>query len=678
MLVDDKADRLVERGDREATLLRPTRHGAHRASRRRRRRALVALTIVLALLGGLAGSGYLAYSSVKLQVNQLQAQLTTHLELGQKELEAAKTSLKQANASHDEKLIDQAKVHFLTAKLQFMTASQIADNNDLLRRLEGFPSVGQLARSRHTSVDSVSEMGVQLALAGQDLAVLDGQLIKPAGSGQQGQGLLTVVTKVQDKIGTIRAELKAALKAADGVDMGVLPGGQQAAFLKARGSISLALASIEQFQSLVPILVEVLGGNGPRNYLIEQVNPAELRPGGGFIGTYSLLRADHGTLTLVKSGGAEELTLPRASFGAPGYVAPPGPLHEFVPNTSWSFLDSNFFPDFPSNAQAAIGFAQPHLSGYHIDAVISIDYYVVAKLLQLTGPMDVPGYALKLTADNFIQFVVQYDIQALTDPVADREHKAILAAVAGPLFQRVVALQPSQWPALLGALNDLAASRHLQISFNNGDVEKTIDQYGWSGALKTGAATDYMMEVESNLGGTKANYYITRSYAVELTRSGGTLHHKVSVDLWNDMPWEDRPGEYYRPYFRLYVSDKESNLKNDLSRPRYANPPPPAGTHMSDGWINRTLHGYHHEWITTFEWDTPWQPNGRGQEQIYWQKQPGTLNDKIDVTWHDGNGHTYNVSGDLAQDRVITLAPSAVTLVQGQVGTAQLPSLSLG
>ena len=44
------------------------------------------------------------------------------------------------------------------------------------------------------------------------------------------------------------------------------------------------------------MLTEVLGGNGARNYLIEQVNPAELRPGGGFIGTFSVLRADHGAL----------------------------------------------------------------------------------------------------------------------------------------------------------------------------------------------------------------------------------------------------------------------------------------------------------------------------------------------------------------------------------------------
>ena len=66
----------------------------------------------------------------------------------------------------------------------------------------------------------------------------------------------------------------------------MLPASQQATFVKARGTIATALTGIDEFDRLVPVLTEVLGGNGYRTYLIEQVNPAELRAGGGFIGTY--------------------------------------------------------------------------------------------------------------------------------------------------------------------------------------------------------------------------------------------------------------------------------------------------------------------------------------------------------------------------------------------------------
>ncbi|HKC20432.1 MAG TPA: hypothetical protein VKE27_12480, partial [Candidatus Dormibacteraeota bacterium] len=206
-------------------------------------------------------------------------------------------------------------------------------------------------------------------------------------------------------------------------------------------------------------------------------------------------------------------------------------------------------------------------------------------------------------------------------------------------------------------------------------VEKTMTQYGWSGVLNSTRNTDYMMEVEANLGGTKANYFITRHYTVELTRIGQVIHHKVSVDITDNMPYSYVPHEYYHAYIQMLMSGKADSMSTNLSIP-HREMSAPSGTKLLDGWIN--LHGYGHDHVVTFDWNTPWQPNGRGVEQIYWQKQPGTQPDKVDVTWNDGDGHTYKVSGDLAQDRVITLAPNGVSLLQGQVGTAQLPSLSLG
>lgn len=617
----------------------------------------------------------LAYTTLKGQAGQLQAQLTVHLQAAQTELEAAKVSLKSANTSHDEKLIAQADVHFTSAKVQFMVARQIADSSRLLQQLETLPSLGDLARSRLTAVDGIADMGVAISDAGLELDKLDGQLIKPAtAGGQQGRTLLTVLDQTSKSLVVVRAYLDRAQKAAAQVDTGVLPVGQQATFLKAQATISSAVAAADEFEQLVPIITEVLGGNGARTYLIEQVNPAELRPGGGFIGSYSVLRADQGTLNLIRSGDAVDfvpgfLTGTRSALGQPGYVAPPGPIREFIPNTSWSFIDSNFFPDFPSNAQAGERFAQPYVG--NIDGVISMDYYTVAKMLELTGPLPVPGYGITLNATNFVPLVVQYDL------VADPRHKAILSAVAGTLMNRVATLPPAQWPALIGALNDLSSARHLQVYFNNDSVEKQLTQFGWSGTLNPTSARDYVMEVESNLGGTKANYFVTRAFTVELTRNGSVLHHKVTIDLTDNMPYSYRPGEYYSAYLRLYVSDTASSSGDNLRPVKYPNPAPPAGTRMIDGWVP-LFHGYGHSAQAVFTYDTPWVADGRGEGQIYWQKQPGTLNDTVTVKWNDGGGNTYIVSGDLAQDRVITFSARGVAIAAGQPARAQLPSLSLG
>jgi hypothetical protein len=628
----------------------------------------VAIVIVIVAFSGVGAA--IAYMSVRSQASALQAQLTLHLQIGQSELEAAKTSLKAANSTHDEKLIAETIVHFITAKVQFISARQMADGSELLSRLEGLPEVGKLAQSRHTAVDGIADMGVAISDAGLELAKLDGQLIAPAGAGgQQARTLLTVLNQANSSLVIVRKDLDLALKAAAKVDVRIVPAAQQASFLKAKGSITTAIAAADEFASLVPIITEILGGNGARTYLIEQVNPSELRPGGGFIGTYSVLQANQGSLKLIKSGSATDLIGTRAAPGQPGYITPPGPIREFVPNTSWSFIDSNFFPDFPSNALAGEQFAQPYVG--HIDGVISVDYYTVAKMLELTGPLPVPGYGITLTGANFVSLVVQYDL------VADPRHKAILSATAGTLMNRVATLPAAQWPALIGALNDLSSARHLQAYFNNAPVEKQLTQFGWSGTINPTSGQDYMMEIESNLGGTKANYFLVRKFTVELARNGLLLHHKVTIDLTDNMPFDYRPGEYYNAYLRLYVSPNASSAGDNLRRAKYPNPAPPTGTAMIDGWVP-TFHGYGHSAEAVFTYDTPWVADGRGEGQLYWQKQPGTLPDAVTVKWNDGSGHTYSVNGDLGQDRVINFSSRGVTIASGQPAQAKLPSLSFG
>ncbi len=625
--------------------------------------------IVIVACSGVGAA--IAYMSVRSQANQLQGQLTLHLQIGQSELEAAKTSLKAANSTHDEKLIAQTNVHFTTAKLQFMVARQMADSSQLLQRLESLPTVGTPVQSRHTAVDGIADMGVAISDAGLELAKLDGQLIAPASAGgQQGRTLLTVLNQTNTSLVIVRKELDVAQRAAAKVDIRIVPAAQQASFLRAKGTITTAIAAADEFASLVPIITELLGGNGTRTYLVEQVNPSELRPGGGFIGTYSVLQANQGALKLIRSGNATDLIGTRAAPGQPGYVTPPGPIREFVPNTSWSFIDSNFFPDFPSNAQAGESFAQPYVG--HIDGVISFDYYAVAKMLELTGPLPVPGFRITLTSTNFVPLVVQSDIGA-TDP----SHKAMLAAVAGPLMERISSLPAAQWPALLSALNDLSAARHLQAYFNNGPVEKELDQFGWSGALNPTKARDSMMEVEANLGGTKANYFLVRRFTIELSRSGGVLHHKVTIDLTDNMPFDYRPGEFYSAYLRLYVSNTASSTGDNLRPAKYPNPSPPVGARMIDGWVP-LFHGYGHSAEAVFTYDTPWIANGRGEATMYWQKQPGTMNDVIIVKWNDSNGNSYMAGGALAQDRVVTFSSRGLTITAGQVAQAKLPSLSLG
>ena len=137
------------------------------------------------------------------------------------------------------------------------------------------------------------------------------------------------------------------------------------------------------------------------------------------------------------------------------------------------------------------------------------------------------------------------------------------------------------------------------------------------------------MEVESNYSGDKANYFLNRHYTVVLTRNGSTLHHKVVVDLINGTPAGSFVRTYYEVNVRLYVGATASTMSDNLRPVKYSNPAAPAGTKLLDGWLT-PIQCCGDKGQAVFEYDTQWSPSPRGLYEIYWQKQPGTVNDKVD------------------------------------------------
>lgn len=620
---------------------------------------------VIALLGG--GTD-LVYASVRSSAEQLQARLTNQLQAGQAELEEGKTSLTRANKVHDAYWAIRAGDHFAAAKEKFLAAGTLADNSQLLRDLELLPSAGNVVRAKHAAVSGIAAMGAAISDAGQVLAALDAQIIAPPSSDQAGRTLLTVLDQTNAGLAKVKAGFDKAQKVALAVDVSVVPSNQQGAFLKARDVIASALDGFAEFERLVPVLKEVLGGNGARLYMVEQVNPAELRAGGGFIGTYSLVHAENGKLSVISSGDSYSFASARPQAGQPGFIPLPDPLRDVIPWVSWSFIDSNAFPDFPSNAIAAEQFVHPN--GKNLDGVISIDYYAVAAMLELTGPLSAQGITVNGT--NFISTVMSLEL------AGDPKHKSVLSAISGALMERIAGLPADGWPALLGAFNDLAASHHLQAYFNNSLAETELERVGWSGATNPNGTADFMMEVEKNIGAGKVNYWLLRHYTVELTRIGSVLHHRVAVDLTNNTPYRVFfEWDYYRAYASLYVPSAVLAAAGNLRPARYANPPAPSGMTQIEGWLPRIQccgsHGG-----AVFEYDTTWPTRDRGSHQIYWQKQPGTVNDSVQVIWNDGSGHSYRTDGDLGQDRIINLSATGVTMTPGHPAQATLPSLSLG
>lgn len=122
------------------------------------------------------------------------------------------------------------------------------------------------------------------------------------------------------------------------------------------------------------IMPNILGMEDPKTYLILFQDNAELRPGGGRIGSYGILKLNKGKITEFSTGSVSE-----ADDRLRGHVEPPFALRRYLSKEHWYLRDSNFDVDFTKIAQTASNFLFAE-TGQKIDGVIAIDALLKEKL----------------------------------------------------------------------------------------------------------------------------------------------------------------------------------------------------------------------------------------------------------------------------------------------------------
>lgn len=624
-----------------------------------------------ALLGLLGATAVAAVPASR----ALEASVTGDMQKAQVDLQRGLVQLEDGYKSQDVGKVQAASASFARSRDRLQALGRRMGSLGPARA----PAAPAWVRTRVATLDAVIAMAAHLDRAGMTGAqtLLSSGLVGGAATAPVATSELT------NLLASIRGELASANRAAGSIDVSVLPAGQRATLRKALDQLRTAVGGLDALWPSLGAVLELLGIDGPRTYLVEQVNPAELRAGGGFIGTVSLVHADRGRVTLAKSLPVESFDYcdaagcvhPRPQPWQPGYVAPPAeltgpPLPPFSRVTAWSLEDSGFAPDFATNAAAAEMFAR-RLLGVPIDGVVAVDFYAVAPLLQLTGPIALPKYNLTLTAANFVDTVVGMDV------ARNPAHKDVISAAAGEVVARLSHLPPASLPKLVGIVQEMVRGRHLQLHFDSASVERQTGRLGASEVLNPTGAADFLLETEDNYGGSKANYFLQRRFRLDLTHSSSLLQHRLTVDLHDGAPPDTGTvGPHYYAYLRITVpadaahvtiTSAKSAEYAPIQAPARHTQVPPAGAQVAGGWIFVLVGpGLSGNYQATFTWDTPWRPGPDGSAVLYWQKQPGTVHDAVQVTWTPAAGTTSSSTGELNEDQLVTLSPSGLRLQPAQ------------
>ncbi len=299
-------------------------------------------------------------------------------------------------------------------------------------------------------------------------------------------------------------------------------------------------------------LVQILSAqdNQTRVFLVLLQNNYELRPGGGFLGQYAVIKVKNGEIisTFVEDANLLDQRIKDANIT----VTPPWPLTRFAQIKRWMLRDSNFSPDFPYNAKKAEYFY--HLGGGRekFDVVIGVDSDVFNHLLAITGDITIPGFGTFNSTDGANKLEETVEKNFLGDNVAAtlvENRKSVMKLIAAEMIKRLNHVE--QIPKIAAFAQGELGNKDIMLYFHDEKLQALVQSVHWDGGVTTDWTSDYLMVVDANLGALKSDFYIKRTLNYTVDFTGEKPKANVSFTYQHTATHGDWRTSDYHTYTRI-------------------------------------------------------------------------------------------------------------------------------
>lgn len=351
---------------------------------------------------------------------------------------------------------------------------------------------------------------------------------------------------LEDQTRKIESYLSKANSKIQEVEPKDLPADYQQEVSDLRQKFPQVLSLLSDFNKKQFIFKDLLGYNSPRKYLFLFQNNQEMRATGGFIGSYGVLDIHNGN---VQEFFIDGIYNPDGQLHTK--VVPPKPIQKI--STAWSTHDANWFPNFPDSAQKVAWFYEK-TGGPTVDGVITLTPTILEKLLEFTGPIEMPEYDLIIDSNNFIG-ATQMEVEIDYDK-EENKPKQIIADLTPRILEKLFSADSlSDFPGLVSILSEALTEKHLLVYLENPDIQKIVADLGWSGEVLE-SPKDYLMVVNSNINGYKTDGIIDQKidHKIEIEEDGSIIDTVTIERVHNGGSTEyDWWNKVNANYMRVYV-----------------------------------------------------------------------------------------------------------------------------
>ena len=225
-----------------------------------------------------------------------------------------------------------------------------------------------------TTVDDVANEG---------LAPLADSLDRLDEVSSDGRVDVDVVRSMQDPVASANEVIGAASREVNGLDSDGFIGPLRTRYERYADILDDAASSLASADTAVRVLPDMVGADGPRDYLLLFQNNAEIRATGGMPGSWAQIHAEDGQLEMTQQGTATDF---------PHTDEPVLPLTDeeveiYGEEIGTYFQDPGFAPDFPRAAELWRAHWDGKFPDTPIDGVLALDPVGMSYLLGGTGPV---------------------------------------------------------------------------------------------------------------------------------------------------------------------------------------------------------------------------------------------------------------------------------------------------
>lgn len=355
------------------------------------------------------------------------------------------------------------------------------------------------------------------------------------------EALITNLEKVKNNLDTLEANLPDNFINTYKLDVKIS---------KAKEYMSIANIALERFD-------EIFGKTSPKTYALFFANNHELRPGGGFIGSFALIKTEK-----LKIQEWRIYDVYDADGQLKARVIPPAAISTYLRQPFFFLRDSAFSPDFPTNAIVAEDFLKKELGINGIDGAFMITFSSIEKMIQELGPIYIPEYKTTITYEN-----AYYKTQTFAEEnffPGSTQKKDFLDTLVSEIMLKFS--EPKDAAKILLSLRGSFDEKRVAGYFKDDIMQNVFDEYHWSGRQLTptciksvvsaneNCVAAYVFPVEANLGVNKANAYMRRSYELN-TKVGadGRIESEFITKFSNSSIKDVFPGGPYKNYYQIYL-----------------------------------------------------------------------------------------------------------------------------